>query len=130
MRPIPNLLRLAPLVALMLVAVAGSTGCGLRALPNVPVRPPLGLIYSDVTAPLDYEVSGQPSPEVDKLKESRSMTRYVAVPFYDYISAAWGEAAIKRTADSQGITVIHYVDYRYRTILGIYAEFELIVRGE
>jgi hypothetical protein len=43
---------------------------------------------------------------------------------------ARGDASIDTAAKSAGITKIHHVDYESKSILGLFAEFTVIVYGE
>jgi hypothetical protein len=43
---------------------------------------------------------------------------------------ATGDASIDSAAKSAGIKTIHHVDYQSKSILGLYAEFTVIVYGE
>jgi len=43
---------------------------------------------------------------------------------------ATGDASIDTAAKSAGITKIHHVDYQSKNILGLYAEYTVIVYGE
>ncbi|MBD3183058.1 hypothetical protein GF312_12255 [Candidatus Poribacteria bacterium] len=43
---------------------------------------------------------------------------------------AQGDASIETAAKNAGITKIHHVDYQSKSILGIYAEFTVMVYGE
>ena len=91
-------------------------GCGMY---EAPVIPPVALIYSDVSAPIDTDMDAQPLGA----KTGRASTKQVLSLF------AWGDASIQAAAANGKITKINHADYHYTNYLGIYTKFTMIVTG-
>jgi len=92
-------------------------GCGAY---EAPVIPPVALIYSDVSAPIDTDADAQPLGS----KTGRASTEQVLSLF------AWGDASIQAAAEDGKITKINHADYHYTNFLGIYSKFTMIVTGD
>jgi hypothetical protein len=83
------------------------------------VKAPLfGSIYTDIKAP--FAVTNHSSSSKVGAAKATSILGIVAT----------GDASIETAAKSAGITKIHYVDERVKNILGIYAEYEVVVYGD
>lgn len=102
------------------------TGCVVPW--STPVKPPPGLIYSNVKAPLTYDFHGQKVGAANT-KMAEENTTYFAVPFFSYVSFAWDKSAIEGIAKKGGINEISHADYEYYTILGLYSKFKVKVYG-
>ncbi|CAN5449336.1 hypothetical protein BH09SUM1_BH09SUM1_06120 [soil metagenome] len=102
-------------VLVVLGAAAGLSGC-LQA----PVMPPIGLIYTGYTAPLDYDQEESMVGSKDGMSETASVLGLVA----------WGDGSIKTAAQNGGINKIHGADYEYFNVLGIYQRYRTVVHGE
>jgi hypothetical protein len=87
-----------------------------------PVVPPYGTIYSDFSAPLDYD--SEASINAPNMKRGEAKT----VSFVGLI--ATGDASTRAAAENGGLSVIHYADYHYKNIVGIIQEYTTIVYGE
>lgn len=85
-----------------------------------PVIPPVGIIYSDIKAPLDHDFSGETVGTRSGSAETMSIIGCVAL----------GDASIKTAAANGGITKIHSVDYEYVNIVGVYQKYVTVVHGE
>lgn len=85
-----------------------------------PVVPPVGIIYTDFKAPLDYNASGETVGTRSGEAETMSILALVAL----------GDASIKTAAQNGGITQIHSIDYHYTNIVGVYQKYVTIVHGE
>jgi len=85
-----------------------------------PVQPGIGILFTEVEAPLDPTVD----PTVIVQKRGEAMASNVL---------GWvvtGDASIAAAARQGGITKVHHADYHYKNILGVYATFTTIVYGE
>ncbi len=92
------------------------TGCLVA-----PVQPPVGAIYSNYSAPLDYTAHDKPIANLKKgTSESTSILGLVAT----------GDASVSTAAKNGGIAKIHHVDYSYQNIIGVYQKFTVEVWGE
>lgn len=92
-----------------------------------PVRPPGGALFTWVSAPLDTNFSQTPTGS----KVGTSETRYLYIPNgYLPLSFAWGDASVAEAAAAAGITTIHYADYEYLNVLGVYNQVTVRVSGD
>ncbi len=107
------------LTAVLCVALLTMTGC-LRA----PVIPPLGVIYSDVKAPLDVDanntVIGGATTKKPGMASCINVLGLVSV----------GDASVKAAADDGAITKIDHVDYEFMCVLFVYSKYTTIVYGQ
>jgi hypothetical protein len=83
------------------------------------VKAPLfATLYTDVKAP--FAVTNHSGSSKVGSAKATSILGIVAT----------GDASIETAAKSAGITKIHHVDERVKNILGIYAEYQVIVYGD
>jgi len=103
------------LVAASLALFSGCAGyvCGV-------VKPGVGTLYSDYTAPLDVDSD----PATMPAKEGTATTECILG------LVLTGDAGLKTAAKNGEITRIHSADYHLKNILGIYSKFTTIVYGE
>jgi len=107
------------LCAAGLLALCGALS-GCAGLYVSPVQPGVGILFTEVEAPLDPSVD----PTVVMEKRGEAMATNVL---------GWvvtGDASIAAAAREGGITKVHHMDYHYKNILGVYATFTTIVYGE
>ena len=103
---------------LLLLVLLLMTGCaGLYRAPVIPGR---GLLYAEVKAPMDFTV--------DKTQVGSKVGKAVSTNVLGWIVT--GDCSIQAAAKNGGVQVIHHVDYSFKNILGVYAEFTTIVYGE
>lgn len=103
---------------LLVVAILASallSGCMVA-----PVVPPLGIVYSGITAPLDTEVHDSEFGSKTGTSQSISILALVA----------WGNASTAAAARSAGITKIRHADYEYTNVLGIYQSYTTVIYGD
>lgn len=101
-----------------LAVVMISAGCGFV---RAPVVPPTGLLFTDIKAPLDHDYGGtQASGLRTGTSESMSILGLVAL----------GDASTNSAARSANLQTIHYADYEYFNILGVYQRYRTVVHGE
>ncbi len=108
------------IVAAVLIAVTTCVvlgGCGAY---DAPVIPPLALVYTNTSAPIDTDMDGKPLGA----KVGRATSKQVLS------IVAWGDASIQAAAADGKIATINHADYHYENILGIYTEFTVIVTGD
>ena len=98
-------------VAILLVSFLLS-GCAAYS-----VSPVTGFVYNDVKAPL----------AVTQFDDDSKVGRATATSILGLV--AYGDASIQAAMDDAGITKIHHVDFKSKSVLGIYAEFTTIVYG-
>ena len=110
---------------LFVAAVPLLSGCVVGALPRVPVRPPPGLVFTNVQAPLTTDFDNTPIGS----KEGRASAFYFREPFFG-TTWAWGDASIETAAKERNISETHYADYSMTQVLGIVGILEVRVRGE
>ncbi len=100
-------------VLLVFAIVAFMSGCAAQA-----ATPVTGFLYSDVQAPVDVEGDAEPVREGESC--ATSILGLIAT----------GDASIHAAMAEGGISRVATVDYASSGILGIYAEFCTVVRGE
>lgn len=93
-----------------LVAAASMTGCTF-------VSPVNGSLYTDVTAGTGVGPAAGSSK-----KGTATITSILGV--------AVGDASLEAAMKNGGVTKVHHIDTHARNILGVYAEYTLIVYGE
>ena len=104
------------LLTLACVSVLLVSGCAYVA----PVVPPLGWIYSDISAPIDTDANQ--TTVAPKVGESESMSILGLV--------ALGDASIRTASANANISKIDHVDYSYFNVLFVYQKFTTRVYGE
>ena len=116
------------LVSLILLVSVGCTGA------SVGVKPPAGLLFTYYKAPVTFKHLDPRKPEgaikPEDLKKGTSIAANFVVPqTNDLISVGLGDITTTKAMKDAGIVSIHYVDYSYLSILGIYNQVEMIVHG-
>ena len=103
----------------MFLAVGGSlallTGCL-----NAPFMPPLGGVYSDINAPLS----------VDHDKSLVSPKQGEASAFCILCLVSFGDVSTQAAAENGGLKTVHYLDYNYVNLLGLYQKTTVVAHGE
>jgi len=95
-----------------LMLLAGSLGCVAA-----PVVPPLGVIYSNIDAPLTIG----PSDTAGRRGEASVKS------WFGLFST--GDASVKAAADNGGITDVKRVDYQFKNVLFLYQRYTTVVHG-
>jgi len=103
------------LLAFLLVASSLLGGCYIA-----PLMPPQGTIYTNISAPLDLDLTNTNLGS----KEGEASTESILG------IAAWGDASTKAAAANGGISKIDHADYEFFTVLGIYNKFTMKVYGD
>ena len=118
---------LARVLCLGSVLLLASCAAGPRPFgvwPRVPVAPPPGFIYTHYHAPLQTNMERTPA---SGLKVGKASTTAISVWLFSF---AWDDASIEKAAQNGGITKIHYADYEFMQVLGVYGKFTTTVYGE
>jgi len=110
-------MRKLALIALAVATVTVLSGCAMVMTP-VP-----GLAYTEVNAPMCRVQApidlGAGSTKIGMAK-CESILGLVAT----------GDASVQAAMKNGQITKVHHVDYKARCILGVYAEYTVLVYGE
>src|SRR5262249_445930 len=85
---------------------AGAFGSGCMV---APVVPPIGIVYTGMTVPLDTDLT---STELGTKQGKSHSTNILFL-------VAWGDASTASAARAGGITKIRHADYEYTNVLGI-----------
>lgn len=121
--PQPRPRRWASAVGALAVAV-GLSAC---VAPKAPVVPPTAFIYTQIEAPLQTDVANT-SMRGERIGESTA--RYLYIPFTNGIAAfAWGDASIEKSAKNAGLETVQYSDYKFLSVLGVYAQTTFRAHG-
>lgn len=107
--------KLAAIAAGLLSVTVLTTGCLVA-----PVIPPVGIVYSDLKAPLDYDQEESAVGTKAGTAQTESVLGLVA----------WGDASIQTAAANGNIATLTGADYEYFNILGVYQRYRTIARGE
>jgi len=98
---------------------------------TAPVIPPLGLIYTNLHAPLSL------GPTSFGAKRGTAVSYEIGMPPLPYpglVSGpdlfAWGDASEKTAAANAGITKIQHADYSLLVVLWLYRRFTIEVYGD
>ncbi len=105
-----------------IVAMAGALAItvGLSGCLVAPVMPPMGAVFTDYKAPLDWDQQASQVGAREGRSETMSILGLVAL----------GDGSIREAARDGGITTIHGADYEYFNVLGIYQRYTTIVYGD
>ncbi len=87
---------------------------------HAPVKPPIGLIYTNTASTIDTDAQG----EAVSMKKGMAKTECVLG------CVAWGDSSVKAATDSAGINRIDHIDYEFKNIIGVYQKFTTVVYGE
>lgn len=101
-----------------LLAISGTML--LQGCYSAPVMPPIGIVYTEIQAPLDTDFNATPIPAKSGSAESMSILGLVAT----------GDASAKAAANQGGIQKIEHADYYYFNVLGVIQRYRTVVYGE
>ncbi len=91
---------------------AGLTGCI-----GAPVVPPLGLIYTNIDAPLSL------AGEVGSRRGESTVISIAGL-------ISTGDGSVKAAAAAGGITRVQRVDYEFFNLIGIYQRYKTVAYGD
>lgn len=98
---------------LMALAVAfGAMGCI-----GAPIVPPLGLIYTDIDAPLTL------AGKAGSRRGEASVTSILGL-------VSTGDGSVKAAAAAGGIKQVVRVDYEFYNVLGVYQRYTTVAYGD
>lgn len=100
---------------ILVVAMISWTGCAIA-----PVMPPMGFIYTNTEAPLDYNVN---QTEFGSKKGVASTHCILGM-------IAWGDGSMKAAADDGMIKTVRHADYDALNVLFIYSRYTTIAYGD
>ena len=103
---------------LVLAPLAFSSGCITG--PVTPVVPPGGIIFADISAPLDTDAE---ATTVGMKKGEATTSSVLGL-------VGWGDASTTAAAQAGGLTEIHHLDYRFYNILGIWQTYTTVAWGK
>lgn len=99
-------------VSCLLLATSSMLGCVAA-----PVVPPLGLVYTEIQAPL--------APKGD-VGSKRGTSQVVAILGL----VAWGDGSLKAAAANGNITNVKLVDYEFKNVIGVYQRYTTVAYGD
>ncbi|MFA5206836.1 MAG: TRL domain-containing protein [Lentisphaeria bacterium] len=111
---------LAGLTAAALLAVCG--GCY-----TAPFKPPQGVVFTQVKAPLMINQKHTPVATASGSVESSCIR--IPNPWVP-LSVAWDDCSVENAAKAGGITNVHYADYEFLSVLGIYNRMTVTAYGD
>jgi len=107
---------LAGLTAAALLAVCG--GCY-----TAPFKPPQGVVFTQVKAPLMVNQKHTPVATASGSASSSSF-------HFWYVDLAWDDCSIDKAAKAGGVTNVHYADYEFFSVLGVYTRMTVTAYGD
>ena len=120
-----NIPDLAVRLTVLGAALAVLVGCTTYF---APVKPPQGVLFTDIKAPLTVNFNRTPCGAATK-KFSKSNTSF----FFDFIFTwsgfAWDDVSVGKIAREGGISEIAYADYEALLILGVFGKTTVNVYG-
>lgn len=102
------------------LALAACLVLGSAVLPGciaAPVVPPLGIVYTDIEAPL------APKGEAGSKRGTSTVVSILGL-------VSTGDASVKAAASSGGISEVKLVDYEFTNVLGVYQRYTTVVYGD
>lgn len=112
-------------LALGLLAIS-AVGCA--PIIQTPVQPYTGAWYNNNGFPVDinydHTTNGAPQPTEIGTKSGSSKSHQIL------FLAAWGDASVQSAAAEGNIKRVDHVDAKLFNILGVYSNYELVVKGE
>lgn len=137
---LPNLTALRrPLMALLVAGLGiAATGCAtvrrapvFGAMPKAPVVPPTGWIFTDIQAPMDYDLNnnGQSTP-LEGLRKGSSEVMYINPWPLISVPISFGDASIQESAGAGNISTVEYADYEYFNVIGVYSTMTVNAYGQ
>lgn len=105
---------------LMAVVVAMTGLLIVQGCLSAPLMPPLGQIYSNVTAPLDLDYQ---DTDTGSLKTGEATVTCFLGLF------SFGDASTQTAAAAGGLSTIEHADYKYFNFLGIVQKTTVVVYG-
>ena len=107
-------------VAVLAVGIVAVALTGCAGVAQAPVVPPVGLLYTSVSAPLDVDAA---KSELGT-KVGKASTRCILG------LVATGDASTAAAARAGGLTTINHADYESRLyVFGIYSSYTTVVYG-
>ena len=103
------------LVLAVLSVLFVASGCQLA-----PVQPPLGMIFSQIRAPVDIDC--------DNTDLGSKVGQAGAVSVLGLIAV--GDASVQAAARQAGITTVKHLDYEFMNILGLYTNMKITAYGD
>ena len=91
--------------------------CALSGCVAAPVVPPLGIVYTDIRAPLTL------GGNVGSKRGTATVTAICGV-------VSWGDGGIRKAAANGNIQEVKLVDYEFKNVLGVYQRYTTVAYGD
>jgi hypothetical protein len=114
-----------PIIRNPLFRIRSSTGF---PEPQAPVRPPLGVIYSNTRAPMS--IAWDKTPVGGKEGQSAAYSVGVPILFGGSLRVAWGDGSIDTAQANGGLSKVNYTEYTSWSILSVFTKTTTHVYGE
>ena len=111
------------LYGLCMVAVACALLVGCV---QVPFRPPVGVVYTDVKAPLTTKFKSTPVCS----EKGESSAEMIMCCIYPTLSFSWGDCDVDKAAYAGGLSKVEYADYEYMSVLSCYYKTTVTAYGK
>jgi hypothetical protein len=90
---------------------------------TAPFKPPQGVIFTQVKAPLMVNQKHTPVAQTSGSASSSSFHLW-------YVDLAWDDCSIDKAAKAGGITNVQYADYEFFSVLGVYTRMTVTAYGD
>jgi len=102
------------------------SGCAIDY--HAPVKAPSGILFNSYKQPLTTDFHYTPTGPATK-RTSHATTKYFQDIILTGINVAWDDAEIASIARSGGIEEVAYAELEVLNILGVYAEYKVVIHG-
>jgi hypothetical protein len=99
------------------IALAAALVLSLGGCVAAPVVPPLGIIYTNVQAPL------APKGDVGSKRGTAHVKSYLGL-------FSIGDGSVRAAAANGNITEVKLVDYEFKNVLGVYQRYTTVAYGD
>ena len=99
------------------IALAAGLVLSLGGCIAAPVVPPLGILYTNIEAPL------APKGEVGSKRGTASVKAVLGL-------FSWGNGSVRQAAANGNIHEVKLVDYEFKNVIGVYQRYTTVVYGE
>lgn len=111
-------MRTSLIMAILALALLTVSGCVMQ---SAPVIPPPGMIFTSYEAPLDLDFRETPAEGLRKGESS-------IINVLGLITV--GDGGSENAARTGNISRVHYADYSFMSVLGVFSRYSTIVYGE
>jgi hypothetical protein len=110
--------------AVLLAGALLASGCAVNTY-RAPLRLPVGLLYTDVRAPLMVDFNQTPACTEQGSASSLCFQDWLLTG----IAVAWDDCSVEAAARAGGLREVAYADYELHTVLGFFGRMTVTAYG-